>query len=200
MNNFKGILDLRTIHGEKGGQFNMTQNRTLSCQGRHFLLISRLWFFQSKPSGYTFDKPCNASSASKCPTDRDGCQPLWGIMGSLNNWEHFFNEKSRDGQKWEFCVFWLIWFWEKLSAHIFSGNIWKVSFQVYACCIRRGGPKKFHQTPRAINFPSILWRLLYNAVLCRTWQLATLCVSRTTIKNWKKAGCMHRKYPNMSWS
>ena len=72
MNNIKSILDLRPIHGEKGTQFNMTQNRTLSCQGRHFLLISRLWFFQSKPAAVcTLDKLCNASSASKCPTDRD---------------------------------------------------------------------------------------------------------------------------------
>ena len=33
--------------------------------------------------------------------------------------------------------------------------LWKLRPQVYACCIRRGGSKKFHQTPLPINFPSI---------------------------------------------
>ena len=38
---------------------------------------------------------------------------------------------------------------------ITSQGVWKLRPQVYACCIRRGGPKKFHQTPPPINFPSI---------------------------------------------
>ena len=46
-----------------------TQDRTLypGDQGRHFLLISRLRFFQSKPR-CTLDKLCNASSSPECPT------------------------------------------------------------------------------------------------------------------------------------
>ena len=72
-----------------------------------------------------------------------------------------------DSQKWEFCVSLIL---GKLSGHISNTNFWKVSFQVYSCCIRRDGTKKFHQTPRAINFPSILWWPLYS-----TWQL-THCV------------------------
>ena len=43
----------------------------LGDQRRHFLLISRLRFFQSKPR-CTLDKLCNAPSSPKCPTDLDG--------------------------------------------------------------------------------------------------------------------------------
>ena len=75
-------------------------------------------------------------------------------------------------------------FWEELSTHISNTNIWKVSFPIYACCIRRGGTKKFHQTPRAINFPSIPWWAHCSAVLC-SWQPSTLCFHCTC---WKKAG------------